>query len=92
MTTESEHSRYRSGYAAGQRDAVDSSQDDDMLKRSLTGDDWADTGYAHGFAEEKERLRTQAFSDLWRLVRDILRIPQLTGWGKRVAGRVRGTA
>jgi len=92
MTTESVHTRYRGGYAAGQRDAVDSGDEDEGQKRSLTGDNWADVGYAHGFDDEKARLQTQAFADLGRIVRDVLWIPQLTGWVRRVAGHVRGTA
>ena len=91
MTTESEQTRYRGGYAAGQRDAVDSSDEDEAQKRSLTGDDWADLGYAHGFDDEKERLRTHALADLGRIVRNVLWIPQLTGWIRRMAGHVRGT-
>ncbi len=92
MTTESEHMRYRSGYAAGQRDAVDSSDEVEAQKRSLTGDDWADVGYAHGFDEGKRVLRTRAFADIGRIPMEVLRIPQMSAWVRRVTRQPRGTS
>jgi hypothetical protein len=82
--------RYRSGYAAGQRDAVDSSDEVESQRRPITGDDWADVGYAHGFEEGKQVLRSRAFADLGRIPMDVLRIPQMVEWVRRVTGHPRG--
>jgi len=92
MTTDSEHARYRSGYAAGQRDAVDSGDEDESQKRSLTGDQWSDAGYAQGFDEGKRVLRKQAFADVGRILKDVLWIPQIAGWGRRFGGNGKGTS
>ena len=92
MTTDSEHMRYRSGYAAGQRDAVDSSDEVETQRRPVTGDDWADLGYADGFEEGKRVLRSRAFTDLGGIPMDFLRIPQMIGWVRRVTGHPRGTS
>jgi hypothetical protein len=90
MTTDSEHMRYRSGYAAGQRDAVDSSDEVETQRRPVTGDDWADMGYAQGFEEGKRALRSKGFAG--GISMEALRFPQVVGWMRRVTGHPRDTS
>lgn len=86
MKTESQHKRYRDGYAAGQRDgSASSSNEDELIMRSVTGDRDADTGYTDGFAQGRRQFRMGAFSGLSRVVRDIFWIPQVSKWFKRSA-------
>jgi hypothetical protein len=87
MTTDSQAKRYRDGYAAGRRDgAMHSVEEDESQMRSLTGDDSADAGYVDGFLTGRNLLRNQAFSGLGRVLKDVLWIPEITGWLHRRAG------
>lgn len=87
MTTESQAKRYRDGYAAGQRDgSAPSSEEDESIMRSVTGDDEADAGYAAGFQSGRSAYRRGAFSGLTRVVKDVFWIPQLSRWFQRRFG------
>lgn len=87
MTTESEEKRYRDGYAAGRRDGtVPSAGEDESQQRSLTGDTWADEGYVDGFADGRHTHRIQVFTGVGRVLKDVLWVPQISGWFRRLAG------
>lgn len=87
MTTESQARRYRDGYAAGQRDgSAPSSEEDEAIMRSATGDDESDAGYADGFQDGRRTYRRGAFSWLTRVVKDVFWIPQMNRWFQRRSG------
>ena len=86
MTTDSQEKRYRDGYAAGRRDgAVHSTNEDESLIRSMTGDAWADDGYVDGFVDGRHGSRVHVFSGVGRVLKDVLWVPQITGWLRRLA-------
>ena len=87
MTTESQEKRYRDGYAAGRRDgAVHSTNEDESQMRSLTGDAYADDGYVDGFADGRHAIRIHVFTGVGRVLKDVLWVPQITAWLRRLAG------
>ncbi len=84
MPTESQVKRYRDGYAAGQRDgSTPSSDEDESIMRSLTGDDETDSGYSDGFQDGRQSHRDGAFSGISRVLKDVLWIPQMSRWFQR---------
>ena len=92
MTTVSQESRYRSGYAAGQRAAFDTSTEHDAPQRPLTGDDWADVGYAHGFDAGTRVARAHTFADFTSRLKGALGVPRIIGSGKHGNRHTTGTS
>lgn len=66
MPTESQNARYRSGYAAGQRDAVDQgARMPPTPQRPTRADPWSDLGYREGFADQRASQRHWLAQVLW---------------------------
>ena len=87
MTTDSQDKRYRDGYAAGRRDgSVQPGEADPPHERVRTGDEWADNGYTDGFSDGRDAPRVKLFSGLGRVIKDVLWVPDITGWLHRRAG------
>jgi hypothetical protein len=88
MQTESQQTRYRNGYVAGQRDGdIEDAQEADTRMRTATGDAWADAGYTDGFFASRNAKGDRFLNRSLDVLSNVFWIPQLTGWVKRHTSR-----
>ena len=93
MTTESQDTRYRNGYAAGQHDAAYPVADaSDTTERPATGDPWSDLGYEEGFADRQATQHATPLRQTGEMLSQVFWLPEITGWARRVSRNVRGHA
>jgi hypothetical protein len=93
MTTDSQDTRYRNGYAAGQRDAASPVADAlDTPDRLETGDPWSDLGYEEGFADRQAMQHATPFRQTGEMLSQVFWLPEIAGWARRFSRNVRGQA
>jgi hypothetical protein len=91
MTTESQDTRYRNGYAAGQRDAASPVDDaPDTPERPETGDPWSDLGYDDGFADRRAIHHATPLRQTSEMLAQVFWLPEIAGWARRFSRNVRG--
>ncbi len=91
MTTDSQDTRYRNGYAAGQRDDMYPSDDEpNNPKRPATGDPWSDLGYNEGFADRHATQHPSSLRRAGETLAQVLRLPERSQAGPAVSPETPG--